>query len=273
MQVDNNYDAYQWFLNGNPIPGATSFSINPELYGAGDYTCLITKNNCETRLTTPYNYTLCPPISTTTYNIGSCNTKVIAPAFTNSTQTIIPSLTNIISAPTSGTATVNPATGQITYTPNPSTTSTIDSFIYYIQGNGNPFDFEYFKIIINTNVLQVNNGTLTTCFGTAYDLTSVSLSPDAGATVTYFADSNLSAQIMNPTYYPSPSGTVYATVTSQYGCSKPAQIILAVNPAPNVNNAALNSCAGAGGNGIYDLTSANISSESGVTVTYLQIQI
>lgn len=268
LQVDNNYDAYQWFLNGTSIPGATSFSINPELYGIGDYTCLITKNNCETRLTTPYNYTLCPPISTTTYNIGSCNTKVITPAFTSSAQTIVPALTNIIAAPTSGTATVNTTTGQITYTPNPTTVNVTDSFTYYIQGNGNPFAFEYFKIIINTNVLQVNNGTLASCSGTAYNLTSVSLSSDPGTTVTYFTNSNLTGQITSPATYSGSAGTIYANVTSQYGCSKPAQITLTTTPAPSVNNATLASCAGTGGNGTYNLTSVNVTSDPGTTVTY-----
>ncbi len=272
LQVDNNYDSYQWFLNGNPISGATSFSINPELYGAGDYTCLITKNNCETRLTGVYSYTLCPPISTTTYNIGSCNTKVITPAFTNSTQTIVPSLTSIISPPTSGTATVNPTTGQITYTPNPSATNTTDNFIYYVQGNGNPFDFEYFKIIINTNVLQVNNGSLASCAGNngngTYNLTSVNVSSDPGVTVTYFTNSNLTGQIANPANYSGPAGTVYANVTSQYGCSKTAQITLTLNALPNVNNVSLASCTGTGGNGTFNLTSANVSSDPGITVTY-----
>ena len=272
LQDDNNYDSYQWFLNGNPIAGATSFSINPELYGAGDYTCLITKNNCETRLTGVYSYTLCPPISTTTYNIGSCNTKVITPAFTNSTQTIVPSLTSIISPPTSGTATVNPATGQITYTPNPSATNTTDNFIYYVQGNGNPFDFEYFKIIINTNVLQVNNGSLASCAGTngngTYNLTTANVSSDPGTTVTYFTNSNLTGQITNPATYSGPAGTVYANVTSQYGCSKTVQITLTLNALPNVNNVSLASCTGTGGNGTFNLTAANVSSDPGIMVTY-----
>lgn len=273
LQVDSNYDSYQWFLNGSPIAGANTFSINPELYGAGNYTCLITKNNCETRLTSVYNYTLCPPISTTTYTIGSCNTKIITPAFTNSLQTIVPSFTSITSPPASGTATVNPATGQIIYTPNPATANSTDSFIYYIQGNGNPFDFEYFKIIINTHVLQVNNGTLTSCAdlngnGT-YTLSSVNVSSDPGTTVTYFTNPALTGTpIANPAAYTGPAGIIYANVTSQYGCSKTAQIILTVNPLPNVNNSSLTSCAGANGNGTFNLTSANLSSDPGITVTY-----
>ncbi|WP_066440760.1 T9SS type B sorting domain-containing protein [Chryseobacterium sp. CCH4-E10] len=246
LQVDNTYDGYQWYLNGNPIPGATSYSINPELYGAGTYTCLVTKNNCESKLTTGYNYTLCPPITTTTYNIGSCNTKVISPIFTTSTQTIIPSNTSVILAPTSGTATVNPATGQITYTPNPGLTADItDTFIYYAEGNGNPADFEYFKIIINIDVLQTLNGSLTSCTDSngngTFDLTSINVTPDSGTTVQYFTNAALTGTpIANLTAYNGPAGTVYANVASQYGCTKAAQITLTTVTSPSVNTGNFN---------------------------------
>ncbi|AZA87963.1 gliding motility-associated C-terminal domain-containing protein [Chryseobacterium shandongense] len=246
LQVDNTYDGYQWYLNGNPIPGATSYSINPELYGAGTYTCLVTKNNCESKLTTGYNYTLCPPITITTYNIGSCNTKVISPIFTTSTQTIIPSNTSVILAPTSGTATVNPATGQITYTPNPGLTADItDTFIYYAEGNGNPADFEYFKIIINIDVLQTLNGSLTSCTDSngngTFDLTSINVTPDSGTTVQYFTNAALTGTpIANLTAYNGPAGTIYANVTSQYGCTKAAQITLTTVTSPSVNTGNFN---------------------------------
>lgn len=246
LQVDNSYDGYQWYLNGNPIPGATSYSINPELYGAGTYTCLVTKNNCESKLTTGYNYTLCPPITTTTYNIGSCNTKVISPAFTTSAQTIVPANTSIILAPTYGTATVNPATGQITYTPNPGLTAdATDTFIYYTEGNGNPADFEYFKIIVNIDALQTANGSLTSCTDAngngTFDLTSVTVTPDSGTTVQYFTNAALSGTpIATPAAYNGPAGTVYAQVTSQFGCTKAAEIVLTTNPSPSVNTANFN---------------------------------
>ncbi|WP_336688363.1 MULTISPECIES: T9SS type B sorting domain-containing protein [unclassified Chryseobacterium] len=241
LQVDNTYDNYQWYLNGNPIPGATSYSINPELYGAGNYTCMVSKNNCGSLLTDPYSYTLCPPITTTTYNIGSCNTKVISPVFTNSTQTIVPANTSIILAPTSGTATVNSATGQITYTPNAGLTAdTTDSFIYYIEGNGSPASFEYFKIIINTDVLQTTNASLTSCADTngngTFNLNSVSVTPDSGTTVQYFTNAALTGTpIATPGNYSGPAGTIYANVTSSYGCTKVAQITLTTTPSPNIN--------------------------------------
>jgi gliding motility-associated-like protein len=246
LQVDNTYDGYQWYLNGVIIPGATTYSINPESYGAGTYTCLVTKNNCESKLTTGYNYTMCPPITTTTYNIGSCNTKVISPAFTTATQTIVPSNTNIILAPTSGTATVNPATGQITYTPNAGLTAdTTDSFIYYVEGNGTPADFEYFKIIINIDVLQTTNGSLTSCADTngngTFNLSSVNVTPDLGTTVQYFTNAALTgAPIAAPATYNGPAGIIYANVTSQYGCTKAAQITLTTTPLPNINTANFN---------------------------------
>ena len=195
-------------------------------------------------MTTVYNYTLCPPISTTTFTIGSCNTKVITPAFTSSTQTIVPSLTAIISQPTNGTATVNPATGQITYTPNATTVNTTDQFIYYIQGNGNPFAFEYFKIIINTDVLQVNNASISICNSASgngtYNLTTANVTSAVGTNITYYTNSNLTGQIADPTNYTGPAGIIYANVTSAYGCSKVAQITLIMNPAPNINTSTYN---------------------------------
>lgn len=245
LEVDNSYDAYQWYFNGVLIPGATSYFINPELYGAGTYTCYITKNNCESRYTSEYQYTLCPPISTTTYTIGSCNTKVITPAFTTSTQTIVPSHTSIISQPTNGTATVNPTTGQITYTPNAGfTADTTDSFIYYIDGNGNPADFEYFKIVVNIDVLQTQNTTLSACANAigngTFNLTSAILTSDTGTTATYYTNANLTGQIMTPATYTGPAGIIYANVTSAFGCSKTAQITLTLNPTPNINTSSFN---------------------------------
>lgn len=245
LEVDNSYDAYQWYFNGVLISGATSYFINPELYGAGTYTCFITKNNCESRLTSEYEYTLCPPISTTTYNIGSCNTKVITPVFTTSTQAIVPSHTSIIAQPTNGTATVNATTGQITYTPNAGLTAdATDSFIYYIDGNGNPADFEYFKIVVNIDVLQTQNATLSSCAAAngngTFDLTTAVLSPDTGTTATYYTNANLTGPITNPATYSGPAGTIYANVTSSFGCSKPAQITLTLSLSPNVNTSNFN---------------------------------
>lgn len=245
LQVDNSYDAYQWYLNGAVIPGATTYSINPELYGAGNYTCSIVKNNCDTKLTPIYSYTLCPPIVNVTYNIGSCNPLLITPAFTTSTQSVSPNLTAIVSNPTSGTATVNAVTGQITYTPNPGLTSdATDVFAFYIEGNGTPADFEYFRVTVNIDVLQVNNASLSTCANSGnsgtFNLTTAAVTPDSGTTLAYFSDVALSTPIVTPTTHTSTGGIVYVKVTSSLGCSKTAQINLTVNPSPNINTSTFN---------------------------------
>lgn len=245
LQVDNSYDSYQWYLNGNPIPGATTYSINPELYGAGNYTCTITKNNCETKTTEIYTYVVCPPITEVTYNIGSCNTKVITPAFSNSTQTIVPSQTNIVAQPTQGTATVNTTSGQITYTPNATVTANItDTFVYNIKGNGNPATSEFVRVFVNIHVLQVNNATISSCSAAngngTYNLTTANVTTEPGATFAYYSDAALTQTIATPASYSAPAGTAYVKVTSQYGCSKTAQITLVVNPSPNINTSNYN---------------------------------
>lgn len=245
LSVETGFDAYQWYLNGTLITGATSPTINPDLYGTGIYTCYITKNNCESRLTAEFDYTACPPITTTTYDIGSCNTKVITPVFTNSTQAVDPSNTSIIVHPTNGTVFVNPTTGQITYTPNAGITADItDTFTYYIQGTGNPAAFEYFKIIVNTHILQTTNASLTTCStanngnGT-FNLTTANVTSTPNTTITYFTNANLTGPIATPASYTGPSGTVYANVTA-YGCSKLAMITLSTYPTPNINTSNFN---------------------------------
>jgi gliding motility-associated-like protein len=245
LEVDSSYDSYQWYFNGTQIPGATSYFINPELYGAGTYTCYITKNNCESRMTYEYEYTLCPPISTTTYEIGSCNTKTISPVFTTSTQPINPSHTSIIVQPTNGTVAVNPANGQITYTPNPGLTAdATDAFTYYIEGNGNPADFEYFRVIMNIDVLKTQNATMSSCAAAngngTYDLTTAVVTPDTGTTATYFTNANLTGQITSPAAYTGPPGIIYVNVTSAFGCTKTAQITLTQNLSPNINTANFN---------------------------------
>ncbi|MBS1571544.1 MAG: gliding motility-associated C-terminal domain-containing protein [Bacteroidetes bacterium] len=242
LQVDNTYDSYQWYLNGVAIPGATTFFIDPELYGSGNYTVMITKNNCDSKLTGIYAYTVCPPMPTVTYNIGSCNSKTITPAFSiSTTQTINPAQTQVVGPPTIGTATVNNTTGIITYTPNAGlTNNATDTFVYYIEGNGNPAANQYIKVVVNINVLHVNNaGPLSSCADAngngIFNLTTASVTTDAGATINYFANANLTNPITTPATYNGPAGTIHAQVTSSYGCTAVVQISLLTQPQPNIH--------------------------------------
>ncbi len=244
LQVESGYDDYKWYRDGVEIPGAITSTISPDLYGSGIYTCKITKNSCETRLTAEYDYTTCPPITTTTYDIGSCNTQVIIPAFTHSTQPVVPANTNIIVQPTNGTVAINPTTGQITYTPNAGMAADFtDTFTYYIQGNGSPAAFEYFKIVVNTHILKVTNDVLFSCAAAngngTYNLQAASVTQTPGVTITYFTNANLTGPIANPLNYTGPAGNVYANVTF-YGCSKIATITLNTFPIPVINTTSFN---------------------------------
>lgn len=244
LEVEAGYDGYKWYFNGIEILGENGNTLNPAPHGSGIYTCEITKNSCETRLTAEYDFTKCPPITTTTYDIGSCSTQVITPAFTSSTQTIDPSKTGIMVQPSNGTVAINSTTGQITYIPNAGIlTNSTDTFTYYIQGNGNPADIEYFKVDITIHTLQVTNDVMFSCADTSgngtYNLKTANVSPTPGATVAYFTNANLTGAIANPANYTGPAGTVYANVTS-YGCSKVATITLNTFPVPVINTSNLN---------------------------------
>src|SRR5690606_37472455 len=127
-------------------------------------------------------------------NMGSCNSLQIFPVFTNSSQTIMPSLTQIIAPPAIGNVSVNSTSGLITYTPPAGLTADAQTtFVYYIQAAGTNADFEYIRVNIDIDVLQTTNASITSC-GDAngnglFDLTSVSVTPDPAATSTYFTSS------------------------------------------------------------------------------------
>ena len=246
FQVDDSYDFYKWYLNGVLITGETTYFLNPQQYGSGDYTCIITKTNCDTKLTTPYQFLVCAPISTSNYILGSCKTITVQPAFTNSSQSIVPGKTKIRVQGTSGIATVDSTTGIITYIPNATLTAdTSDFFVYYIEGNGTPEDSEFFKVIIDLKVLTVKDDKLKVCAnadGTGtYNLSTAQNSMDPNNTATYFADSTLNQQINNFTSYTSLPGTVYAQITSPFGCIKTAKIELEISPTAQINLANFNS--------------------------------
>lgn len=244
LQVDDSYDQYQWFLNGVAIPGETTYFIDPQLYGTGTYTCLITKLNCDTKLSTPYQFTLCPPIATSTVTLGSCKDLVIQPKFTTSTQTLDPTKTKIRVQGIYGTATINATTGAITYTPNQNlTTDATDTFVYYIEGNGTPPDTEFFKVIVNIKVLKTQDDILKVCpnpDGTGtYNLTLAKINFDSTDTILYYSDAALSLPITNFTNYNTLPTTVYANITSQFGCSETAKIDLKITETAQINVANL----------------------------------
>lgn len=241
------YDTYQWYRNGILIPGATGSSYSPTQ--SGYYTCSVTMGSCAPLVTEQFKVLNCTKLSDVNYDV--CNSHTITPTFSSSTQAPVVSTIAIITAPTLGTATIDPTTGVITYTiTTPGTTGT-DTFTYTFCGNDPEFpDCETVTVTINIQALTVTNATLTACpvngQGT-FDLTTANVTNNTPVTITYYptlADAqteNPTALITAPTTYSAPNGTiVYAVVKNDIGCKNIAEITLNLYPAidilPNYNN-------------------------------------
>lgn len=238
------YDSYQWLLNGTPIPAATSTSITP--VQPGFYTASVTMGSCAPLVTTSYKVEKCMVNSSVVYNI--CSSQNIIPAFSAVTipQTVVAATVAITVPPTLGTVTINPATGQLTYTANTPGVTATDTFTYTFCGSDPDFpECETITVTINIAQIPVNNVTLNTCTGPnglgTYNLTLAQVTTQAPVTITYYptlADAqteNAAALISDPTNYTSAAGvTVYAVVKSPEGCKSIANIILGLFPLATV---------------------------------------
>ncbi|MBB4807656.1 gliding motility-associated-like protein [Chryseobacterium defluvii] len=229
------YDSYQWYRNGILIPGATGASFTP--IQPGFYTCSVTMGSCAPLITEQFKVLNCTKQSTATYNI--CTSQTITPAFSNSSQTPVISTIAVTTGPTLGTATVDAATGVITYTVTNPGTSGIDTFVYSFCGDDPVFpDCETVTVTINIQSITVTNVTLNACNingqGT-FDLTTANVTNNSPVTITYYptlADAqteNVAALITTSTAYTAPNGTiVYAVVKNTLGCKSIAQITLSL---------------------------------------------
>ncbi|UWX60270.1 T9SS type B sorting domain-containing protein [Chryseobacterium oranimense] len=229
------YDTYQWYVNGNLIPGATGASISPTQ--SGYYTCSVTMGRCAPLVTEQFKVLNCTKLTTSTYNV--CNTKTITPTFSSSAQTPVPSTVAIVNAPTLGTAVIDPVTGIITYSVNTPGTTGTDTFTYTFCGDDPVFtDCETVTVTINIIPLIVTNATLHACNingqGT-FNLTSANVTNNSPVTITYYptlADAqteNPGALITSANAYTAPDGTiVYAVVKNNLGCKSIAQITLSL---------------------------------------------
>ncbi|MBE4947094.1 T9SS type B sorting domain-containing protein [Chryseobacterium culicis] len=229
------YDTYQWYRNGTIVPGATASTITPAL--PGYYTCSVTMGSCAPLVTQQFKVLNCTKLSTKTYNV--CTSQTITPALSSSTQATAPNTVAITTAPTLGTATINAATGIITYTVNTPGTSGTDTFTYTFCGNDPDFpDCETVTVTINIQALTVMNATLFACDingqGT-FNLTTANVTSNSPVTITYYPtlldaqNENAAALITNTTAYNAPNGTIaYAVVKNSIGCKSIAQITLSL---------------------------------------------
>lgn len=203
--------------------------------------------------------------------------------------------------PTTGFATVNLTSFNTQFVANPSNYT----FTYYVQGNptpiSNPTSFQYNanttltvfvkdnaalfcdnpdgKIQLTLGDFTASNVTLSTCnnnYATTatFNLTSAAVTSTLGATKRYYKTlqdlNNNANEITNPASYVSAPGKVYVKVTTPQGCTGNAEITLAFFPLPTATDAILQTCfkTEVGLIGTFDLTTANVSSGTGITKVY-----
>jgi len=120
----------------------------------------------------------------------------------------------------------------------------------------------------NTTISECNNNNSATA---TFNLTSANVSSVPGITKKYFrtmADLNAGInEITTPTAFISGPTTVYVKVTTPQGCTGTAQIVLTFLPLPVANDATLQACSieTTPTFGLFNLTSANVTSETGIT--------
>ncbi|SFI40363.1 T9SS type B sorting domain-containing protein [Halpernia frigidisoli] len=236
LQVNAGFDTYQWYNENSPIPiaGATSNTFSPTT--PGNYYVKVSSGSCPEVTTTSIRILNCP--TQTTITKGICSSIDFTPKLGSSTQNVVLSTVNISTAPTKGTAVINPTTGVITYTPNAGAVGA-DSFVYKFCGDGAFEDCEVVTVNITIGQLTIKNATLTTCkvgSGGIFDLSNADVTASTPVTKNYYktlaAAQTLDAtqEILNFTAYNSAGGDVYIVVKTPEGCSQIATITLGFFP-------------------------------------------
>ncbi|AZA46948.1 gliding motility-associated C-terminal domain-containing protein [Chryseobacterium carnipullorum] len=127
--------------------------------------------------------------------------------------------------------------------------------------------------------ITAKNATLTQCnnnnAGTAiYDLTTADVIGDPTATKKYYNTlSDLNAginEITNPSAFTSAEATIYVKVTSSFGCTSVAQIMLKFHPVVIVNDATVRSCSieSSPSTASFNLAGAIVTSQNGTVKKY-----
>ena len=246
LEVNDGYDTYQWSLNGTAIPGATTHTYTPTT--PGNYTCKVTMGSC-TPVTTPvYKVFRCLTVTTKNYDVN-CTLK-ITPTFTTSTQTPVPNTVTIITPPQHGTATIDPTTGIITYTPNPGYLGP-DKIVYKFCGNVPEFtDCEEVTANFNIFPFQGTDVTINACQYNGkgiFNLNEAQVTQYPNPIKSFYrtmADLNAGINLItNPDAYLSTApAEVFVKIQTVEGCLATAKITLAFYPVPVVQAASLSAC-------------------------------
>lgn len=271
--VDGIFESYQWMLNGVDIPGATSNTYTPTQ--PGNYTLRVLLSGCDYATTDVYK--VYPCMQQSVLNVVACGVKTLPVEFSNSSQVVDAASIVITVPPTNGTATINPITKVITYTPNAGYNGP-DTFTYTFKSTLPEFgDKETVKVNLDVVQFTLTNATLLSCpyNGLAqYDLTTAAIGAPVNSTVTYhlnLADAQSGSNpIQYPTIYQSGAGTVYARAVTPQGCAQVATITLQHAAQPNLRNGSLTACAIPDNptSGLFNLTQADVGAGANFRAVY-----
>lgn len=271
--VDDIYETYQWFFNGQPIAGATSHSHTPA--APGIYTLTVGISGCAPVTTDPFYIYPCATI--TTQDLDICGAKTFTVAFTNSTEPLDPNSIVITTPPANGTIAIDNLNGTVTYTPNAGYIGP-DTFTYGFNSTVPTFfDSEVVTVNLNVVILEAYDDGLIACpfNGVAtYDLTTTDVTNYPGATFNYYPTltdaQNGTNEILVPAAYVSAAGNVFVKVTTPEGCVDYATITLSFYDQPALNDAVMESCfiASSPVTGEFDLSTVNVGGGIGATKHY-----
>lgn len=239
LSASADFGTYQWNLNNIPIVGAQSKTFMPT--SAGNYTLTVTQD-------------ICPPITTAAVKILNCivaseiqkeicGSYSLIPKFSVSKQTIDLKSIKITNLPSKGSVSINPTTGEVTYTANVGATGP-DNFKISFAG-ADPFpDTELINVNLMLDYLVVKDETLISCEngGTGnFDLTSAQLTNNNPVIISYYKtlasaqSENIADKITNQTAYNSAPDKIFAVVKSPAGCKEIATITLQLLPSVELN--------------------------------------
>ncbi len=237
LEVGDSFESYQWYLGANPIPGANSFTYTP--MQAGNYTVKVGMGGCFA--TTPI-FLVESCYEQVTKSLIVCDAqKTIVPAFTNHNVAIVSGTLQIDTPPTKGNATIDAATGNIIYTPNPGYVGN-DTLIYHFCANpatGVGCEQVIMTFIVDPNP-TVKNVTIRSCYIPAnpttglFNLETAPVTTQTGVIKKFYptlADlTNGTNEIVPPSAYISSDKKVFAKVINSNGCYSIAEITLVVIP-------------------------------------------
>ncbi len=237
LETGDSFESYQWFLGSNPIPGANTYTYTP--MQAGNYTVKVGMGGCFA--TTPIFFVESCYEQITKSLIICDSQKTIIPKFTNHPNIpVILGTVQIDTPPTKGTATIDPATGIITYTANPGFSGN-DLMVYHFCANpatGIGCEQVTMTLIVAPNPI-VKNVSIRACYiegrptMAMFNLETSGFTTQLGLTKKYYATlADLSNGIneISPIDYIASNTKVYVKVINSNGCFSIAEITLNVIP-------------------------------------------